>query len=61
MNDCLDCRVCSCITRVICKLDIEKSYRHVNRDALIYLLGRFGFSGENGYSCVSTVWFFILD
>jgi hypothetical protein len=28
----------SCETGVLCKLDIEKAYDHVNREFLIYLL-----------------------
>ena len=43
-NGCVDCRVCvrSKIPGVICKLDIEKAYDHINWEALIYLLGRMG-------------------
>ncbi|XP_050280486.1 protein AE7-like isoform X1 [Quercus robur] len=39
-----DCRVCvrSKIPGVICKLDIEKAYDHINWESLIYLLGRMG-------------------
>lgn len=32
------------ITRVLCKVDLEISYDHVNLNFLLYLLERFGFS-----------------
>ena len=41
-NDCVDSRVCvrSKIRGVICKLDIEKAYDHINWGFLSYLLRR---------------------
>jgi len=37
-NECMNRRVCSKIPGVICQLDIEKVYDHVNEDSLLYLL-----------------------
>lgn len=48
-NECLDSRIRSDESGVLCKLDIEKSYDHVNWDFLLYLLRKSGFRGEMVY------------
>jgi hypothetical protein len=62
-NECLDGQLRSRAPGVICKLDLEKAYDHVNWEFLLYLLQRCGF-GERWRDwiewCISTVRFSIL-
>ena len=62
-NECLDSRLKAAIPGVLCKLDLEKTYDHVNWEFLLYILQRCGFSKKWRkwiYFCISTVRFSIL-
>jgi hypothetical protein len=43
-NECLDTRLKEDLPGVMCKLDVEKAYDHVNWNFLLYLLEICGFS-----------------
>jgi hypothetical protein len=62
-NECLDSRLKFEDPGVLCKLDMEKAYDHVNWSFLLYLLRRCGF-GEKWYSwikhCILSTRFSVL-
>ena len=62
-NECLDNRIKCRTPGVVCKLDIEKAYDHVNWECLLYLMDHMGF-GRKWVSwirtCISTVRFSIM-
>ena len=45
-SECLDSRLKAGVLGVLCKLDIEKAYDHVNWDFLMFLLQQCGFSDK---------------
>jgi len=62
-NECVDSQIRSGDPGLLCKLDLEKAYDHMNWDLLLYLLHRCGF-GEKWRAwirfCIFTVKFYIL-
>jgi hypothetical protein len=62
-NECLDSRIRLKESGLLCKLDLEKAYDHVNWVFLLYLLQRCGFGAKWRAwieFCISTVRFSIL-
>ena len=62
-NECLDSTLKVAIMGVLCKLDLEKAYDHVNWGFFLYLLQRCGFSEKWRrwiYFCISSIRFSIL-
>ena len=62
-NESLDSHMKSGFPSMLCKLDIEKDYDHVNWNFLLYMLRRCGFSERWRqwiYTCVSTARFSVL-
>ena len=62
-NECLDSRLKTGLPRLLCKLDVEKAFDHVNWGFLMQLLEKSGFSAKWRqwiFFCISTVHFSIL-
>lgn len=62
-NECIDAHMCEGKPGVICKLDLEKAYNHVNWGILIYVLRRCDFGvkwREWMWKCISLVSFSVL-
>ena len=61
-NECLDSSLKVGMPRLICKLDVEKAFDHVNWSSLLQMLERSGFSAKWRqwiFFCLSTIRFSI--
>ena len=61
-NECLDSSLKVGVPRLICKLDVEKAFDHVNWSSLLQMLERSGFSAKWRqwiFFCLSTIRFSI--
>ena len=57
-NECLDSRVKTSLPGILCKLDVEKAFDHVNWGFLMQLLERSGFFAKWRqwiFFCISTI------
>lgn len=45
-NECLDSRIRSKVPAILCKLDIQKAYDHLNWNFLLETLSKRGFDGR---------------
>lgn len=62
-NECVDEVIKKGDTVILCKLDLEKAYDHINRNFLDYILGRLGFGQKwkgRMKACVRSVTFSVL-
>ena len=62
-NEAIDSRIKGNLRGIICKLDIEKAYDHVDWSFVLALLEKMDFGSKwiSGIKwCISTAWFFVL-
>ena len=62
-NEDIDSRIKGNLRGIICKLDIEKAYDHVDWSFVLALLEKMDFGSKwiSGIKwCISTAWFFVL-
>jgi hypothetical protein len=63
VNECIDSRLRSGVPDLLCKLDLEKAYDHVNFEFLLYVLQSSGLGGKwRAWIAfrISTVQYFVL-
>lgn len=62
-NECVDDNVKAAQNRILCKLDLEKAYEHVNWNFLDYMMGWMGFGRKWRHwmmMCIRSVSFLVL-